>query len=117
MRRDGIQRRETIMPPYHMGIDPAAMAPRPRSFFTGNRVPYTGEQLREIRKRKGVGRPPAIMYGRLAAMGCTTEPHGRIVIGLARLVSPLSDMETPDYSEWNLAEWERKPRRKDRKAA
>ncbi len=31
--------------------------------------PYTGEELREIRKRNGVGRPPAVQRARTAARG------------------------------------------------
>jgi hypothetical protein len=39
-----------------MGIDPAGYDTRPRSVITGNRTPYTGEQLRDIRAVKGVGK-------------------------------------------------------------
>lgn len=36
-----------------------------RSIITGKRRPYTGAELRAIRKEKGVGRPPAVNLGRV----------------------------------------------------
>lgn len=79
---------------------------------TSTRRPYTGDELRAIRKRNGVGRPPAVMRQRLIDWGCVQPrpPHGVIMIGIARFCSPLAHMETPDYSEHNYAEWQRKPR-------
>lgn len=71
--------------------------PQPRSFLTGNRVPYTGEQLREIRKRKGVGRPPNPYLGRTLARFLRECQANR--------------MAAKVDSAKNLAEWHRKRRR------
>lgn len=81
--------------PSFKGMLPCAM-PQPRSYISGNRRPYTGEELREIRKRKGVGRPPVKM-----------QRHG---MGAAMMYPALV------ASHWgrpspNLAEWQRKQRR------
>jgi hypothetical protein len=77
-----------------------------------SRTKYSGEQLREIRARKGVGRPKAIMLARLKRQGIEFP-----IFGLQRLLSPLYYMETPDNSYTNYAEWERKPCRKPRGVA
>lgn len=71
------------------------VAMRPRVLNAGARVPYTGEQLREIRKRKGVGRPPEI-GNEAALLGCKLyDAYTMSCLGIA---SP------------NLAEWNRKQR-------
>jgi hypothetical protein len=44
------------------------------------RRPYTGDELRAIRKRNGVGRPPAVRLAQEARMyrKWFTEPMGRV---------------------------------------
>lgn len=73
--------------------------PVKRLAFAGARTPYTGEQLRDIRKSKGVGRP--------------TSERGR-----KQGFDYLEQMAYPALvaSHWgrpspNLAEWQRKQRR------
>jgi hypothetical protein len=107
-----------------MFINPSA---QPRSFFTGNRVPYTGEQLREIRKRKGVGRPPAVTLQRQENAVMCRVCGGRHVMGsgtgyeiFAWTFDDGIRMARHHFCRKpspNLAEWERKPRRKDKAAA
>ena len=51
---------------------------------TSTRRPYTGEELRAIRKRNGVGRPPAV---RCSGMSQTNAMYNKwIVANLGRLV-------------------------------
>lgn len=40
-----------------------------RDYWTNVRTPYTGAELREIRKRNGVGRPPAVKLAQLERLG------------------------------------------------
>lgn len=62
---------------------------QPRSVIYGTRLPYTGEQLREIRKRNGVGWGP-----------------WRGVCLYRSLIASLNGEPAP-----NLVEWNRKQRR------
>lgn len=39
------------------------------SFLTGRRFPYSGAELREVRKKNGVGRPPAYALARVKRQG------------------------------------------------
>lgn len=90
--------------------------PQPRSFLTGNRAPYTGEQLREIRKRKGVGRPPETWGSRSLSRSLQAWQANR----MAAKLPPFMTQERRDMvAKWwpmpiyqaNLAEWNRKRRR------
>lgn len=72
---------------------------------------YTADNLPEIRKRKGVGRPPV---GRQAMLDLRSRgKHPMVAFKTYRaMIASHFGRESP-----NLAEWHRKPRRRDRAAA
>ena len=78
-----------------------------------DRSRYRADNLPAIRKRKGVGRPKEVtidrrdMYAKWIALPLAIKPYLGADLGGW-------NTETPNR---NLAEWERKPRRKDRAAA
>lgn len=81
---------------------------QPRSVIYGTRLPYTGEQLREIRKRKGVGRPPWLTLLR-------RQDYAHWISWPTVAIKPylgtnLGGWNT-DTPNRNFAEWERKQRR------
>lgn len=81
-----------------------SLAPRRSS---PKRTRYSGEQLRKIRAEKGVGRPiGALSFDRIQELrwrGAKFYP-----------AAAFASVELPSP---NLAEWQRKPRPKDRSAA
>jgi hypothetical protein len=74
------------------GLMPARATPK--------RTKYSGEQLREIRARKGVGRPKAIMLARMVEFGIDPDD----------IDHRWEDRETPRNHEKNMGEWLRKPK-------
>jgi hypothetical protein len=90
--------------------------------FWDRRTKYSGEQLREIRKRKGVGRPPETWPNRSLGRSLQAWQANRMA---AKLPPYMKQHDRDAVAKWwpmpiyqaNLAEWHRKPRRKDRAAA